>query len=202
MHHAYLILGTPEDAQLRAFELFKVATADREGNPDLQVLTYTTLGIDDARQLRVWAMQEPVRGGRRMFILHAEQLLHEAQNALLKLFEEPPEKSAFALIMPSVDRILPTLRSRMEIIELEILSEQEVAKNFLKKNLGERLKEVRDRLKDKDGAWIESLLASLEREAHEKKDRDAMHALLFTRTYLSRRGASPKMLLEYLALSL
>ena len=202
LHHAYLISGSRAEGIAHACVLHALSEEQLVGNPDVQVLSYGLFSIDDARSLQVWAGQKPVSLPQRVFVISIEQMLHEAQNALLKLFEEPPRESAFVLIVPNLERILPTLRSRFEIVTLTEVATHAHAESFLALPYAERLKEIAARTKEKDQVWIEALLASLEEYAHAKQDREAERALLFVREYISRRGASPKMLLEHLALVL
>ena len=202
IHHAYLLGGSREKGLATAFALHSLSEEQRVGNPDLHVLSYINFGIDDARQLAEWAIQNPIREERRVFVLLIESMLHEAQNALLKLFEEPPEKSAFVLVVPDTERMLPTLRSRFEIITLEETAEGNMAEKFLSLTQGERLKEIAARVKEKDTVWIGALLTSLEAKLYAEKKTAALLTLLFVRNYIHRRGASPKMLLEHLVLAL
>ncbi|MBX9906596.1 hypothetical protein K2X96_01705 [Patescibacteria group bacterium] len=209
IHHAYLIVGLFEHARTHAYELHGIPKNDQYGNPDIQELTYSTVGIDDVRQLKVWSTQAPVGAGRRLFILNTHAVAHEAQNALLKLFEEPPKASSFVLIIPQLEHILPTLRSRCEIVVLHRDEHTDIALSFLRMSYADRLKEIALRIKNKDSAWTDTLLMSLEshfyatysdtrRSVHE----DALRALLFVQGYIGKRGASPKMLLEHLAVVL
>jgi len=64
---------------------------------------------------------------RGALILHAELLTAEAQNALLKIAEEPPERSVLVLATLDEERILPTLRSRMQRLSLVPAGKEEVA---------------------------------------------------------------------------
>ena len=55
-------------------------------------------------------------GSRVVIIDQAETLTVEAQNALLKLIEEPPPNTIFILIASRIERLLPTVRSRCAAI--------------------------------------------------------------------------------------
>jgi hypothetical protein len=76
-------------------------------------LRHGLLSVDDARRLRSLAELAPVAGGKKVLIISASRLFHEAQNALLKLFEEPPASTVLILVIPSEGILLPTLRSRL-----------------------------------------------------------------------------------------
>lgn len=55
----------------------------------------------------------------------ADTLSHEAQNALLKLLEEPVENVYFILTTHVLEDLLPTIRSRVQIVEVKLLSQNQ-----------------------------------------------------------------------------
>ncbi len=78
----------------------------------------------------------PFSGKRRIAILDdADYLNQEGANALLKTLEEPPPKSVLLLLGTSLQRQLPTIRSRCQIIPFRPLSAEAVAKILLQKQL-------------------------------------------------------------------
>lgn len=65
----------------------------------------------------------PMSASRRVAIINnAESMSEEAVNSLLKTLEEPPVGSILFLILPDLDQILPTIRSRCQPIHFEPLS--------------------------------------------------------------------------------
>jgi len=71
-------------------------------------------------------------------IIVASSYRIEAQNALLKLLEEPPRNIVFILVVKSKTALLPTIRSRMQIESLHVEKEAFVlAINIAKMELGE-----------------------------------------------------------------
>ncbi|MBY0473408.1 hypothetical protein K2Q00_04000 [Patescibacteria group bacterium] len=109
-HHAYVYEGPvsllpklADDAALR-FD-FK-----REQNPDVLVQQWEKFSIDEARELAQQASLKSV-SGRSLFILGISSIASDAQQALLKLFEEPREGAIFVVLVPH-GIVIPTLRSR------------------------------------------------------------------------------------------
>ena len=92
----------------------------REGiHPDVQLLDREErdIVVDDVRALRRDAYVAPLEGERKVYIiLHAQNMNGAAQNAALKLFEEPPEGVYFILLCDSVLSLLQTVRSRCVVI--------------------------------------------------------------------------------------
>ncbi len=78
---------------------------------------HNNIGIDEVREMQNFLYQSPVASKRRMVIVYdAGALTDEAQSGILKIIEEPPQKSLIILIATGEDVILKTLKSRMHKI--------------------------------------------------------------------------------------
>lgn len=176
-----------------------------KGNPDLYVRAYKHFGIDEARELRDRVSLRPL-GERRVFVIAAPDMNREAQNALLKTLEEAPGNALFFFIVPSPNILLPTLRSRANILPLCIPGMHKEAVDvagFIKATPQKRLemlkplleKDVDDR---RDLGTILSFLSSLERSLAESPK--GLRAIYRARKYITDRGALVKPLLEQIAL--
>ncbi|GEM_PF-337716 len=76
-----------------------------------------TIGIDQIRGLKNFLWQKPIFSTRRTAIVNdAESLTDEAQNALLKIAEEPPASSLLVLVAADSEKLRPTLSSRLQKI--------------------------------------------------------------------------------------
>ncbi len=84
------------------------------------------ISIDQVREVEQEISRPPVEGRRRVvLVLNAENLTLEAQNALLKVLEEPPEHTVFLLVSSSPTAVLPTIRSRCRTLRFTALSQEE-----------------------------------------------------------------------------
>ena len=83
------------------------------GNPDLHVLQFEKFLIEDAHELTRSAQLKSV-SGRSLFILGLASINTHAQQALLKLFEEPQQGVTFVLLVPH-GILMSTLRSRLMV---------------------------------------------------------------------------------------
>ena len=95
---------------------------EANANPDLTVVTPdgTSVKVDQIRALRDKALLSPVGGaGRAILIESADLMTVQAQNALLKLLEEPPPALTFLLTVTQKDALLPTILSRVTVYLLE-----------------------------------------------------------------------------------
>ena len=86
-------------------------------------------GIDDVKELvRSVAMGTP--GRRKVYILdEVHMLTKEASNALLKTLEEPPDHVVFVLATTDPQKVLPTIRSRTQHVELSLVGAEVMAEH-------------------------------------------------------------------------
>ncbi len=86
-----------------------------------------TIGIDEARRVKEFLHMKPNKSLKRTVIIdEAEFLTTEAQNALLKITEEPPDSSLLILIVRNPEVLMPTIGSRLQKIYFSSLPEREV----------------------------------------------------------------------------
>ncbi len=218
LHHAYLIVGERVGilSELVAFIEADLGIATH-GNPDFWHGSHDSFGIDEGRAVKETQEMRALGGGRKIFIIAANTMTEPAQNSLLKVFEEPTPDTHFFLIMPSAEGLLPTLRSRVQIIAHTGAGESEARKNaaaFLRATKAERLttaKKMAEEISDEEATRTDALgfvreIEKLVRErSGEKLSREAaaqLEEILKIEDYLGDRSASVKMLLEHLALLL
>jgi DNA polymerase III delta prime subunit len=209
LHHAYLLEGEKENSRKRLFNFIeKDLEQPIQANPDFWHQQFETFAIDDARALKEVHALKSFSQNKKIFILETVFMTNEAQNALLKVFEEPTPNTHFFIIMPSSDVLLPTLRSRLFIISRDVntgeSSEGEVeAKKFLALPIPDRLKKVALLAEEKDKLGAINLVEHILKIAHAKKYPAALlEDLLKTRSYLNDRSPSLKLLLEHIALTI
>jgi DNA polymerase-3 subunit delta' len=90
------------------------------------------ISIDDIRELQHNASLPPFEGKCKIFIIDgAEYLSTEAANCLLKTIEEPPPQVIILLLTAEEQRLLPTVVSRCQRLELKPLSSDEVEKMLM-----------------------------------------------------------------------
>ncbi len=79
---------------------------------------------------------KPFMGGRKVAVINdADFLNEEGANALLKTLEEPPPRSVLILIGTSVEKQLPTIRSRSQVIRFRPLDKNDVHQILVQKAL-------------------------------------------------------------------
>ncbi|MFM2374102.1 MAG: hypothetical protein RLZZ234_97 [Candidatus Parcubacteria bacterium] len=196
LHHATLIRGNRE-AVVRTLEEVLDIPFTRIPHSDIVYTLREQLSIEDVRELSRVSLQRPLSHAKLTLIIAADSIGHEAQNALLKLTEDPPASARFVFILPQSSPLLPTLRSRVVEHNMEN-GEESTTEAFVSLPLRDALREITRATKDKDERVMERILISLEHRAAERvEQKGTPHALLTARRYIEARGASPKMLLEH-----
>lgn len=85
-----------------------------------------TVSVDLIRQLQADAYIRPNEGRHKVYLIpRAQNMTENAQNALLKLIEEPPAYAVFLLLTDTAEKLLPTVRSRCAELRLEPVDPQE-----------------------------------------------------------------------------
>ena len=108
--------------------------ADDGNHPDLQIIrpSGAWIKIDQIRELQKRIIYRPLEGVRKVYILtEAEQMNLEAANCLLKTLEEPPAESVLILLTTNLDALLPTIRSRCQIIPFHPLVDSALAEHLM-----------------------------------------------------------------------
>ena len=109
-----------------------------ETHPDLKVVDLTigedgkqraSIPVEAVRQLKKDVYLKPFFSKKKIYILeNAEKMTVEAQNAMLKIFEEPPEYVTMILICNGLSKLLSTIKSRAVIFKFPNLKPKELEK--------------------------------------------------------------------------
>jgi DNA polymerase III delta prime subunit len=212
-HHAYVVAGQKESLIPLLLDMFEnkfdIAI---NGNPDFSVIHFESFGIDESRKIKEMQSMKSLGASKRIFVISTNAITVQAQNAMLKMFEEPTENTHFFIIVPSTSFFIDTLLSRMVVLENDILDKVDKtlnAKDFLKMTYPERLKMIEKFLKafkdNKEGKSVASNFFSeievvLAKDV--KKNKEALEKLLEIKKYVFDTSSSLKILLETLALTL
>lgn len=218
LHHAHVIEGAHDEvAPVLILALGKYLGIDTKGNPDMNVQYYESLGVDEARGFKEAQTRAAFGGTRKIFIIGTNSFTREAQNALLKTFEEPTEGTHFFIILPRAEMLLPTLRSRVLVVSGNIIAKDEssvLTEKFLDGSLEDRFAIAKKMAEKKAGETVDRelfrrMFDRIERILYTRTagKRDEAIAGIFreifqAKTYLADRGSSPKMLLEHVAIVL
>ncbi len=96
------------------------------------------IGVDEAQEIVKSLSLKPYEGGYKVMIIWmAEKLNTSAANKLLKLIEEPPNKTLFILIAKEEEQIIQTILSRCQILHFPPLAEIAIREKLVEQHLSE-----------------------------------------------------------------
>ena len=91
-------------------------------------------GVDEAHEIVKSLTLKSYEGGYKVMIIWmAEKMNIACANKLLKLIEEPPEKTLFILIAEDEEQIISTIKSRCQILRFPPLAEDDIKNALIKK---------------------------------------------------------------------
>ncbi|MEJ6791736.1 MAG: DNA polymerase III subunit delta' [Lacinutrix sp.] len=94
------------------------------------------IGVDEAQDIIKSLALKTYEGGYKVMVIWmADKMNTAASNKLLKLIEEPPNKTVFILIAEDEEQIINTIKSRCQLLHFPPLAEIDI-KNALIKNYG------------------------------------------------------------------
>lgn len=126
--HAIIINGASNGGKL---EIAKYLAYSISGDPDICLVDFSdnSLGYVDVIRFEVIEKMSllPYRNSRKVFIINeADRMTKEAQNALLKSLEEPPEYAVIILLCENNHKLLPTIRSRTVSLNLKNVEKSKI----------------------------------------------------------------------------
>jgi DNA polymerase-3 subunit delta' len=109
-------------------------------HPDIVFLKQEKPGIIRVNDIRDQIVTDaallPYQGPKKIYIIgRAEEMNENAQNALLKTFEEPPSYTIVILLTANADALLPTIRSRALLLHRQTVPD-DLVKKYLSDSLG------------------------------------------------------------------
>ena len=113
--------------------------AQSGNHPDIIFVTHEkpgTIGVDDIRkQINGDVAIKPYSGPKKIYIVReGEKMTVQAQNALLKTLEEPPEYAVILILTDNVNALLPTILSRCVVLNMKPVKDARI-KEYLMENM-------------------------------------------------------------------
>ncbi|MDP8230659.1 MAG: DNA polymerase III subunit [Candidatus Gorgyraea atricola] len=116
---------------------------DSGNHPDVFIVypegKSSSIKIEKIREIIYQASLKPYEAKKRIFIISdAEAMTLEAQNALLKLLEEPPQNHILILTSSNAAALLPTVLSRCKVVKFYSLSQSRIQEFLEARNMEEK----------------------------------------------------------------
>jgi len=198
LHHAYIVKGNNDGV----LEFLSDIGVETKANPNLWQESFETLGVDDARSFKSREQKKAIGLEKKFFIISASFITTEAQNALLKVFEEPTENTHIFLVVPNTHMILPTLLSRVDVIDLKKEKRgKDDVKQFIESSLDKRLNFLKEIIEEKDKTGALDFLSQLENYLSRdvKGNKGKLKDVLKMKSYLYSKSPQVKSIVEYIA---
>ncbi|HKL78877.1 MAG TPA: DNA polymerase III subunit delta' [Mobilitalea sp.] len=155
--------------------------SESENQPDIIRVTHEkiSIGVEDIRvQVNGDIQIKPFDSQYKIYIIDsADKLTEQAQNALLKTIEEPPEYAVILLLVCNINVILPTILSRCVALHLKPV-DKKVIKEFLmeKHKIPDYVAEM---AADFSGGNVGKAIKYATSEDFESKKEDVLHILRY-----------------------
>ena len=182
---SFLIVG--KGAEKQTFKLAKEFNIDLEKpSPDLSIISPQKkfISINQIREIKGTIYQKPVASKYKMIIIkNAEKLTTQAQNSLLKIFEEPPVHAIIILEATDKSNLLPTIVSRAIVIRTSAKSDTGKNASILLSDketfaLLKTISEIED-----PSIWLDAQMSSLHQSLltniKQKKSADSLDEIQF-----------------------
>ena len=96
------------------------------------------IGVNEAKEITSKLALKSFEGGYKVMIIWmAEKMNVQTANKLLKLLEEPPEKTLFLLVVEDENALLDTIKSRCQLLRFPPLSKQAIKEGILARGVSE-----------------------------------------------------------------
>jgi len=175
--------------------LSEFISSDINNHPDIKLIfpEKTIISIDTIRSARSWLSMTPISSDKKVLIIdRAHAMNTEAQNAFLKILEEPAENTYIFLIINHKDQVLPTVYSRTVPIYFSLKREESVNadSSLIDEIMGARDAQTRMRIwtqakmdKDKIHEWLRQSVPVLRKDIITNRSKKTAQA---TRDLLER----------------
>lgn len=219
LYQSYVIEGDPQTTASQLLALLEARGEIESKSNDVFHQYYESFTMEDGMEIKEWHSHLGISSGKKICIISTNFINREAEQSLLKIIEEPGERTHFFIVTPDSSLLLDTILSRVQIIKIENDENLEIKKlaiSFVKAEVKDRMDMIVNMIKenkseDSSGQlrhFAISFINELEKIVYKKfkdnvKDKNNMFVLEEigkTRDFLSLPGAGVKMILEHLAI--
>jgi hypothetical protein len=219
LYHSYVIEGEPETTGVDLLKFLEVHGTIEKQSPDVLFQVYESFTIADSGEIIDWHSRSGIGKSKKVCIIATKFINREAEQALLKIIEEPADNTHMFIIVPDASALLGTILSRVQVIKTNDKGNKDIKKeatDFILSSPKQRIDKVAGIVKENKSEensgqlrfYATSFVNELENIFYQKfkknikdsKIKFILEEIQKARGYLSTPGASVKMILEHLAL--
>ena len=189
--HAYAFIGANNIGKTKTLEGFlsEFVSPDIQNHPDINRINpeKDVITIDIIRKARTWLSMTPISTDKKALIIsQADKMNTQAQNAFLKILEEPAENTYIFLIINHKDQIFETIYSRIVPIyfagkraKQENVDSELIEKIILTSDISERMRLwTQEKIdKEKIHEWLARSIPVLRKNLIAKKSKSTAKAM-------------------------
>jgi hypothetical protein len=205
--HAYFISGEPE---IQIEHVVETIQKDTRFVYHFWKHHGQSLTIEHVHEAKKMAQSPQSEKEKTWILISGTTISHEAQNALLKLLEEPAPGTHVCIALPSYDQLIATVQSRLAVFPSKESQNRfdDVASEFLRHPYNERMKFVKKISDNLKGGNCSRFLDALENQVytmHTQSQNPLQYASLLSeintmQRYARQQGTVIGPLLEHIAL--
>lgn len=183
---------------------------ETRNNPDFYIFEGDIFGIDNVRDFIDWSYIKPFVSNKKVSFIKIQSITTEAQNALLKILEEPKNDNYVFINLPSESEIIKTLISRVRVVYFDDESVQNKSK-FFELDKMQKIEYIRKKMKFEKSrkatnSFIDDLILNFSKEIPESHNREAIlnsskksKILLKAKYFINKGGSSNSMILDWVS---
>ena len=102
--------------------LESIGASDKQGN----------ISVDESREIVKTLALKPFEGAYKILLVWLPEMMNiQSANALLKILEEPPPQTVFLLVSQDIKRMLVTIISRLQMVQIPTFTDKEVSQHLI-----------------------------------------------------------------------
>jgi len=145
LYHSYVIEGEPNETATKLLKFLEIRGEVEKGSPDVLCQNYESFTMNDVGQIKDWHSRLGITKSKKVCILATKFINREAEQALLKIIEEPAINTHFFIIVPDASLLLDTIISRVHVIKIKEKENDKNKECYLIRNISIKIKSSKNK---------------------------------------------------------
>lgn len=139
LYHSYVVEGNPSVVANELFRFLENRGEIEKQSQDVICQIYESFTMENSRTIKDWHNKLGITNRKKICILATKFINREAEQALLKIIEEPGKNTHFFMVVPDSSILLPTIISRVQIVKIPTQSDSNLLNIKGEKNESEEI---------------------------------------------------------------